>query len=190
MAAVTHHRFTVDEYEQMIDAGILTENERVELIRGEIVEKMVIGPMHIACVNRLTHLLVKRLSGTVIVSVQNPIVLADSEPEPDLALLLPRDDFYATSKPRGSDVRLVIEVSESSLAYDREVKLPLYAQAGIEEFWIVNLTESKVEVYRQPLASGCYTLRSDLARGEMLRLLAYAEATLRVDEVLGPALGC
>lgn len=87
MAAVTHHRYTVDEYEQMIAAGILTENERVELVCGEIIEKMVIGPMHIACVNRLTHLLVKRLSGALIVSVQNPIVLADSEPEPDLAFL-------------------------------------------------------------------------------------------------------
>ena len=185
MATVTHHRFTVDEYEQMIDKGILAENERVELIRGEVVEKIVIGPLHSATVKRINRLLTTRLLALAIVSVQDPIVVDDSEPEPDLAMLAPRDDFYAPSKPKSSDVLLVIEVADTSLAYDRDIKLPLYAQAGIQEFWIVNLTESKVEAYRQPRASGCYTLRSDLARGEMLSLLAYSEATLLVDEVLG-----
>ena len=185
MATVTHRRFTVDEYEQMIAKGILTENDRVELIRGEIVEKMVIGPLHIACVNRLNRLLMKRLGDAVIVSIQNPIVLRDSEPEPDLALLFPRDDFYATSKPRGSDVRLVIEVSDNSLAYDREIKLPLYAQAGIQEFWIVNLNESKVEVYRQPLASGSYASRTNFSRGDVLNLVAYEDTRFVVDEIIG-----
>ena len=185
MATVIHRRFTVDEYEQMIEKRILAENERVELIRGAIVEKMVIGPLHIACVNRLNHLLVKRLSEAVIVSVQNSIVLEDSELEPDVALLVPRDDFYATAKPRGSEVLLLIEVSESSLAYDREVKLPVYAQAGIQDYWIVNLNELKVEVYREPLASGSYSSRSDFSRGDVLSLLAIADANLLVDEIFG-----
>ena len=185
MASVTHHRFTVDEYEQMIDKGILTENERVELIRGEIVEKMVIGPLHSAIVKRINRLLTTRLLTSAIVSVQDPIVLSDSEPEPDLALLLPCDDFYGTSKPKGSDAILVIEISDTSLAYDREIKLPMYAQAGIQEFWIVNLIESKVEVYRHPLSSGIYSSRSDFSRGDSLNLLAYADTIFLVDEMFG-----
>lgn len=93
-----HHRFSVAEYDQMIDEGILTEDDRVELIRGEIVEKMTIGDEHIACVNRLTRLLVKLLDDHAIVSVQNPVRLADSKPEPDLTLLKPKADFYASGK--------------------------------------------------------------------------------------------
>ncbi len=185
MATVTHHRFTVDEYEQMIDQGILAENERVELIRGEVVEKMVIGPLHCATVNRINRLLTTRLLDLAIVSIQNPIVLDDSEPEPDLAMLTPRDDFYAQSKPKSSDVLLVIEVADTSLAYDRDIKLPLYAQAGIQEFWIVNLAESKVEVYRQPLPSGNYASRTDFSSGDMLCALAFPEVTLAIDSMLG-----
>lgn len=111
--------------------------------------------------------------------------LSDSEPEPDLALLLPRDDFYGTSKPKESDAILVIEISDTSLAYDREIKLPMYAQAGTQEFWIVNLIESKVEVYRQPLSSGIYSSRSDFSRGDALSPLAFADAIFLVDEMLG-----
>ena len=184
MASVVHHRFTVDDYEQMIAQGILTENERVELIRGEIVEKMVIGPLHSAAVNRINRLLTTTLL-SAIVSVQNPIVLSDSEPEPDLALLVPRDDFYASSNPKACDVLLVIEVADSSLEYDREIKLPLYAQAGIQELWIVNLNESKVEVYRQPQLSGIYQSRVDLGRGESLVPLAFPEVSFQTDSVLG-----
>ena len=185
MATVTHHRFTVDEYEQMIVEGILTENERIELIRGEVVEKMVVGPLHSATVNRINRLLTTRLLALAIVSIQNPVVLNDSEPEPDIALLAPRDDFYAPSKPRSSDVLLVIEVADTSLAYDRDIKLPLYAQAGIQEFWIVNLEESKVEVYRQPLPSGNYASRTDFSPGDLLCALAFPEVTFAIDSMLG-----
>ena len=185
MVSVTTHRFTIAEYELMIEKGILTENDRVELIRGEIVEKMVIGPSHIACVNRLTNLLVSRLNGRTIVSVQNPIVLADSEPEPDLALLSPRDDFYSSAKPKASDVQLVIEVADSSLEYDQQIKLPLYASAGIAECWIVNLEQSKVEVYRQPLGEGRYATRMDCAREDTVRALAFPEVELAVALMLG-----
>ena len=185
MATLTHHRFTVDEYEQMIDMGILAESECVELIHGEVVEKMVVGPMHSATVNRINRLLTTQLLALAIVSVQNPIVLNDSEPEPDLALLAPRDDFYAPSKPKSSDVLLVIEVADTSLAYDREIKLPLYAQAGIQEYWIVNLAESKIEVYRQPLPTGSYASRTDFSRGDFLCALAFSEVTLAIDSMLG-----
>ena len=185
MASVIHHRFTVDEYEQMIEQGILTENDRIELIHGEIVEKMVIGPLHIAVVNRLNRLLNTRLSDATFVSIKSPIVLSDSQPEPDVALLLPRDDFYATSKPKSSDVLLVIEVSDSSLNYDREVKLPMYALGGIQELWIVNLVESKIEVYRQPLPTGVYPSRTDFGRGESLCLAGLPDVSFEVDSILG-----
>ncbi len=184
MVTVVHHRFSVDDYEQMIAHGILTENERVELIRGEIVEKMVVGSLHSAAVKRMNRLLTTRLLST-LVSVQDPIVLSDSEPEPDFALLVPRDDFYASANPKASDVLLVIEVADSSLAYDREIKLPLYAEAGIHEFWIVNLNESKVEVYRQPQLSGSYQSRVDFGRGESLVTLAFPEIRFEVDLMLG-----
>ena len=147
--------------------------------------RSVVGPLHSATVNRINRLLTTRLLNLAIVSVQNPIVLDDSQPEPDLALLATRDDFYATSKPKSSDVLLVIEVADSSLAYDRDIKLPLYAQAGIQEFWIVNLAESKVEVYRQPLPSGSYASRTDFSRRDMLCALAFPEVTLPIDSMLG-----
>ena len=185
MATVTHHRFTVSEYEQMIGLGILTENERVELIRGEVVEKMVIGPLHSATVKRINRLLTTKLLDLAIVSVQDPIVLEDSEPEPDFALLVPRDDFYSQAKPKSPDVRLVIEVADTSLAYDREIKLPLYADAGIQEYWIINLAEFKVEVYRQPSTSGSYTSRTDYCRGDFLSPVAFPEASLAIDLMLG-----
>src|SRR5436190_23663271 len=116
------HRLTVRQYETMGDVGILDENDRVELIRGEIVAKMTIGNPHIACVNRLTRLLVRALGDRAIVSVRNPIRLADSEPEPDVVLLAPRADDYSTDKAGPADALLVIEVADTSLDYDREGK--------------------------------------------------------------------
>ena len=185
MASVIHHRFTVDEYEQMIEQGILTENDRIELIHGEIVEKMVIGPLHSATVKRINRLLSTRVLDLALVGVQDPIVLRDSQPEPDVSLLALRDDFYATSKPKSSDVLLVIEVSDSSLNYDREVKLPMYALGGIQELWIVNLVESKIEVYRQPLPTGVYASRTDFGRGESLCLAGLPDVAFEVDSILG-----
>ena len=131
---LVRHRFSVDEYEQMIEHGILTENARVELIRGEIIEKMAIGDPHAACVKRTNRLLGLTFGSRSLISVQDPIRLIDSEPEPDVALLLPRDDFYLSGKPRPADILLLIEVSDSSLEYDRLVKLPMYAEAGIAEY--------------------------------------------------------
>lgn len=122
---------------------------------------------------------------SAIVSVHNPIVLSDSEPEPDLALLRPREDFYETEKPTARDVVLVIEVADSSLAYYREIKLPLYAQAGIQELWIVNLNESKVEVYRQPKPEGTYLSRVDFSRGETIISPGFLDVPFEIDSILG-----
>jgi Uma2 family endonuclease len=128
-------RFTVDEYRRMGEVGILDEDERVELIEGEIVEMSPIGRRHAGIVNRLNDLFTFRLRGRAIVAVQNPISLGSkySEPQPDLTLLRPRADFYADSRPEPPDVLLVVEVMDTSVERDRQVKLPLYARAGVPE---------------------------------------------------------
>lgn len=144
-------RFTVDEYHQMAEAGILRPNDRVELLDGHIYTMSPIGSKHAACVRRLNRLFFKQAEPHALVSVQNPIQLTpDSEPEPDVALLAPRDDDYASRHPRPDEVFLLVEVSGETLTFDREVKLPLYAQAQIPEVWIVALEEEQIHVYRQP----------------------------------------
>ena len=164
LASRVHHRFSVDEYDEMIARGILDENDRVELIRGEIVDKMTIGDRHAACVKRLNSLFQALSPDRWIVSVQDPVAFEDSKPEPDLALLQPRGDFYADSTPRSSDILLVIEVADTSLDFDRDIKLPLYAEAGVSEYWIVNLTDSCVEVHRGPRSDGTYADSQTVAK--------------------------
>ena len=143
--------FTVDEYHKLIEVNILTENERVELLAGEIVKMSPIGMRHAGCVIRLTHIFSRIGSERAMISVQNPILLDElSEPEPDVAILRPRPDFYTNAHPTPDDVLLLIEVADTSIEYERNVKIPLYAQAGIVEVWLIDLNENQVEVYRQP----------------------------------------
>ncbi|MEK6259681.1 MAG: Uma2 family endonuclease [Planctomycetota bacterium] len=165
LASRVHHRFSVDEYDEMSACGILDENDRVELIRGEIVDKITIGDRHAACVKRLNAMFQALSQGRWIVSLQDPVAFEDSKPEPDLALLQPRGDFYADSTPQASDILLVIEVADTSLDFDRDVKLPLYAEAGVAEYWIVNLTDSCVEVHRGPRSDGTYADSQTVAKG-------------------------
>ncbi len=185
MATVVHHRFTVEEYERMIATGIVTENDRVELIQGEILQKMPVGKSHGAAVKRLNRLCAIRLADTATISIQDPIVLEDSEPEPDVVLLLPRDDFYAAAKPVARDVLLLIEVADASLEYDREVKSRLYARAAVPEYWIVNLRDWCVEVHRQPQSDGQYLESTTYARGQFIELLSFPGIQMTVDELLG-----
>jgi Uma2 family endonuclease len=150
-------RFTREDYEAMIAAGILDENDRVELISGEILNKMPIGPSHASTVNRLNRIFSNRAGERAVVSIQNPIALDDfSEPEPDLALLAPRADLYGESHPTPADVFLIVEVADSSLRFDRERKIPLYAAAQIPEVWLVDLVEKILTRYRKPIR-GSYT---------------------------------
>ena len=182
---VVRRRFTVDEYHQMARAGILNEDDRVELIRGEIVHKMVIGSRHAACVARLNELLVARLRGRAILWPQNPLtILPDSEPEPDIILLRHRADFYAGELPGPDDVALLVEVADTSLRYDRHVKGPLYAEAGVQDYWIVDLTGGAVEVHREPVA-GAFRLTERVARGGTLTPLAFPDTPLDAADVLG-----
>lgn len=175
--------FTVDEYEQMIRAGVLGEDDRVELIEGEIVKMSPIGSAHVAHVNRLTHLLVQRVADQAQVSVQNPIRLPRSEPQPDLTLLRPRADFYVRALPLPADVLLLIEVSDTTAAYDRAVKVPLYARGGIPETWLIDLAEGVVEVYREPAAAG-YRRKQTYGAGEELAPEALPHLRLAVADII------
>lgn len=179
------HRFTASEYHRMAEAGILSEDDRVELIEGELVEMTPIGSRHAACVKRLNQLLSQQVGQHALVSVQDPIRLGErSEPEPDLAVLRPRADFYASAHPGAEDALLVVEVAEASLDYDRAVKLPLYARFGIPEVWLVDLTDEGVEVYRRPTPQG-YQEVQRLGRGQRVSSQTVSNLELAVDEILG-----
>jgi Uma2 family endonuclease len=177
--------FTVGEYHRMADAGILTEDDRVELIDGEIVRMSPIKSRHASCVDRLTALFTRRLRDRAIVRVQNPIVLGRlSEPQPDVVILRPRVDYYATRHPGPADVLLLIEVGDATRAYDREVKLPLYARAGIAEVWLVDLVDDVLTAHTGP-ALESYRERVDHARGSRLAPAAFPRVALRVNDILG-----
>jgi Uma2 family endonuclease len=150
--AAPRRLLTVDEYHRMGEVGILTDDDRVELIEGELVAMAPIGSEHIAATNALTRLLVLAVGDRGIVSVGNPVRLTrHSEPQPDFSVLKPRDDYRKTM-PRPEDTMLAVEVANTSLDFDRKVKLALYARGGIPEVWVVNLTAEEVEVYRSPVA--------------------------------------
>ncbi len=183
-STLTRHRFTVAQYEGMVDSGILTENDRVELLHGEVVEKMTIGPAHAASVNRLNQLFQIRLGTVAIVAVQNPIQTVDSEPEPDLALLRLRVDFYSTATPSGDDVLLVVEVSDTTLETDRTLKCEIYAEAGIPEYWIVNLVENCLEVHRDPSPSGSYAWTRRLDIESSVAPLSFPDYQFPVRELM------
>ncbi|HWS88939.1 MAG TPA: Uma2 family endonuclease [Pyrinomonadaceae bacterium] len=182
---ITRYSFTVAEYQRMGQVGIFSEDDRVELVNGEIVRMSPIGEPHASCVARLTQTLILMLRRTAIVWAQNPIVLDDySEPQPDLAVLRPRADFYGQAHPRPEDVLIVIEVSDTTLEYDRKVKVPLYARAGIPETWVVSLPEECVEVYGDPAGGEYQTFRS-YKRGRRLQSHTLAPLRLSVSKVLG-----
>jgi Uma2 family endonuclease len=178
-------QFSVKEYNQMPEAGILEENERVELIRGEIVEMSPIGTRHAAYVRRLNTLFSERLRGRAIVDIQNPVELDDtSEPQPDVALLQPRADFYILGHPQPRDILLIIEVADTTVRYDREVKIPLYAEDEIVEVWLVDINGQLLQVYREPTPDGYQNVR-ELRRGASLSILAFPDVTIAVNEILG-----
>ncbi len=155
MLDVPRRRLSVAEYDRMGEAGILGPDDRVELIEGELIAMAPIGSYHVGSVIGLNHSLVVATDGRALVSVQNPIRLDDhNEPQPDFALLRPREDGYRNALPGPPDILLAIEVADSSLAFDRTVKAPLYARAGIPELWIVDLAGARVLVLRDPSPEG------------------------------------
>ncbi|MBI5194443.1 MAG: Uma2 family endonuclease [Nitrospirae bacterium] len=180
------HRFNIDTYHSMISAGILHEDDRVELIEGRIVDMTPIGTRHSACVNRINSFFNWKLQGRVIVSVQNPLLLLteESEPEPDITILKNREDFYSYELPKSEDVLLIIEVSDTSVVYDREIKIPLYARANIQEVWMVNLPENSIEIYSSPVSGG-YEFRRIAKNEQTLSPQNFPEISLTAKHILG-----
>lgn len=177
--------FTTAEYNQMLEAGILDEDDRVELIEGELYEMSPIGPRHAAAVNRINRLLSLSLADVAIISVQNPVELDEySEPQPDLTLLKWRDDFYSQSHPTPADILVAIEVSETTHERDRSLKLPSYARAGVSEVWLVDLFNDHVEIHSQP-ASGLYQEIRIVLRDQPLVSKSIPQLQLNAEDILG-----
>ncbi len=182
---LTRRLFDVDEYHRMGEVGILTEDDRVELIDGEIVVMTPIGAPHARCVMFLNDVFVRRLEGRAVVSPQNPVRLhRRMEPQPDIMLLRPPLGRYAKNIPSPGDTLLVVEVAQSSQYHDRVVKLPRYAAAGIPEVWIVDLDAGVVDVHREPTADG-YRVSRRLERHQEVAPEAFPDVVLAVDDILG-----
>lgn len=151
VSALERTRISVDRYLKMGDTGVLTEDDRVELIDGDIINMAPIGPMHSADTARLNKLFVLAAGDSAIVSPGASLRLGDySLPQPDLLLLKPRDDFYSRHLPTAADVLLLVEVSDSSLAFDQGAKRAVYAKQGVVEYWVVNIPGKCIHVYRDP----------------------------------------
>jgi Uma2 family endonuclease len=179
------HRITVNEYYRREAAGILAPGQRVELLEGLVVDMMPIGPFHSGVTGKLLNHFAPPSRGRWLVQCQNPLRIDErSEPVPDLMLLKSRPDGYTKAHPTPEDVLLLIEVADSSVAYDREDKLPLYARAGIAEYWIVNLVLQCIEIYREPHFTG-YNFVEKVQRGGKALPLACLEAAVDVNELLG-----
>jgi Uma2 family endonuclease len=177
-------RFTVEEYDRMGEVGLLAEDERVELLEGEVIAMTPIGSPHAGTVKRLTELLVIALTGRAIVGVQDPVWLSDlSEPKPDVAVLRPREDFYTSGHPRPADVLLLIEVADTTAAFDRNVKRPLYAAAGIPEVWVVDLAAKVVDVALDPAPDGYRDVRP-VRRDGVISPGAFPDVRISVAELL------
>lgn len=180
----TRHSITAREYERMIESGVFEEDARLELIEGEIVEISPLGSLHAAVVDRLAELFSESLGRRVNIRVQSPILLGDlSQPQPDLALLKWRDDFYKDALPTPADVLLVVEVADTSVEYDRKLKLPIYARAGVAEVWIVNLPDEMIETYARP-SGDVYEVSARRGRGEEVSSQTVAGLSLKVDDVI------
>jgi Uma2 family endonuclease len=177
-------RFTVDEYYKMSETGILKFSRRAEIIDGELIEKMSIGDFHAAVVNFLTKFFVKNVSDEILVSVQNPLRLSDyHEPEPDF-VLADLTKYDGKRHPRPAEVLVVVEVSDTTLDYDRKTKIPLYAEAAIPEVWLVNLQNETIQIHTDP-QEGTFGLVKIYRRGDSLKSEKIAGLQIEVDKIFG-----
>lgn len=183
-ATVTTRRFDVEEYHRMAEAGVLRPTERVELIDGEVVRMASIGSRHAECVDRLNRLLVRGIEDRGTVRVQNPVRLsAHSEPKPDIALVRRLPEGYADRHPGPDDTLLIIEVADTTLQLDREVKIPFYARAGVPECWIVDLEADVVIVHRTPKGREFAHVERN-HRGDRIGPAAFPDLRLAVEEIM------
>ncbi len=182
--ATPYHRFTVEDYYRLEEVGILPPDTRVELLNGQVLDMLPIGPFHSGIGSRLHALFASLANGRWIVRSQYPIRLDDqSEPIPDLALVKPRADYYTERHPEPADILLLVEVADSSVNFDQGAKLAAYARAGISEYWIVNLKTKSVEVHRGPSPSGEYRQTSHHRAGDTIGPAAFADAQIAVADL-------
>ena len=181
---VLKRAFSVGEFHRMAEAGVFSEDDRLELLAGEIVRMTPIGSRHAGCVNRLNRLLTTAVGTDAVVAVQNPVVCSDqTELQPDLAILKPRADFYSHSHPRPQDVFALIEVADTSVGYDRGVKMLAYARAGIPALVIVDLAARAIDVYSAP-ADGVYCTHRVLSADDILTVPGVAAVKTRVGHLV------
>ncbi len=179
------HPFTINEYHRMRDARVFAEDDRIELLDGEIIKMAPIGPRHAACVKRLAEYLGEKVRKLAIVGVQDPILLGEfSEPQPDISLLIRREDFYAKAHPTPADILVAIEVADTTAENDRHVKIPSYARAEIQEVWLIDLPGDRIEIYTTP-NSGIYQEVRIVLRGQKIISPAFPNLKLKADNVLG-----
>jgi Uma2 family endonuclease len=177
--------FTTDEYYRMAEVGILTPEDRVELIEGEIVRMSPIGTRHAACVTRAGEIFTLKFHGRAIVTVQNPAHLNQyNEPQPDILVLKPRSDYYASKHPSPEDTLLLLEVSDTTLKFDISVKTPIYAATGISEVWVADLRNNLIRVFRDPLAGQFQTILTFNAE-DHLSILAFPDVEFKVSDLIG-----
>ncbi len=189
VAELVRHKFKRQEYYCLQEVGILKPGDRVELIQGEIIQMSPISSLHAAHVKRLNYLFAQKFGNQVLIGVQDPVMLDDySEPQPDLALLRPRADFYAAGHPQVEDILLLVEVANTTLEVNRQIKIPLYAASGIQEVWLVNTRDQCLEVYRHPLGN-IYQESQVLNPETTVTLLALPLVELGVAEIIGDFLG-
>ncbi len=181
--SLSRRPFTVDEFHKMIETGVLSEDDRVELVDGEIVQMAAIGRRHAACVRKLLRAF-QAAGDQVVLDIQNPLTISgQDELYPDVVLLKPREDLYERSLPTGSDTLLVVEVSDTTLDYDYRMKLPRYADAGVPEVWIVDLNGALVSVHRKP-GQGRYQETVEIREGGFLESPQLPGLRIRLRDIL------
>ncbi|MFB2879256.1 Uma2 family endonuclease [Floridanema aerugineum] len=184
-------RFTLEEYHKLTEIGFFHEDDRIELIRGEIIEMAAKGTAHETCISKLLRELVRLLGDAATLRCQSPILLLNnSEPEPDLAIVKNKPDDYLSAHPIPNDVLLIIEISDSTLNYDREVKLSLYAEAGISDYWIFNLFDNQLEAHSEPFQNSQgnfgYQNRRIVLPNQAIALPPFPDLSLDLSRVFPP----
>ncbi|BAY30858.1 hypothetical protein NIES2107_27060 [Nostoc carneum NIES-2107] len=193
MSIAQAKRFTLDEYHRLTDLGFFHEDDHIELVNGEIIEMVSKGKAHETCLRNLWKLLPKLVEDRATLQSQAPITIPpNSEPEPDFAIVKNKDDNYLSAHPAPSDVLLVIEVSDSSLDYDQVVKIPLYAQAGITDYWIFNLFDNHLECYSEPYADSLgkygYSIKRIVLPNQTISLSCFPDLSLDLSKIFPPKL--
>ncbi|MBA2350307.1 MAG: Uma2 family endonuclease [Betaproteobacteria bacterium] len=187
LAVTGKHPLTVMDFARMAEVGILREDDRVELIEGELIDMAPIGPGHIGAIALLTKMMVVAAADKAVVSVQSSILLSDrSQPQPDLVLLKARADYYRHALPAPADILLLIEVADTSIEYDRDIKLPLYGKSGVPEVWLVNLKDEAIEIHQEPGMKGYQRiLRPD--GDKVISPLLFSDFSLSVKQLFSPS---